>query len=306
VIDHTGVIEGAEPMELDQLTRRLATAEQEIARAHAEIAVIRQHCKRLGRARILAGISVTIAGTAIAGLMSTASTAAQGGAQKLTVKAPFTVVDSQNKPLLVVDDGGRRGLSVIGTDGNAFSGLFDEQTVVRAPFLVLDTASKPIATVQNSTTSQIKDAKGEKKEVTTNRGLHVFNDNGDAVGRVAVLDGSGYVGARQTGQGTGTGGVQALLTATKDGTAIWLVNNAKHTSVGIESNADGLRFMDDDGTVRAQVTASKIWLGNKEGDGVVEAGALPDGRGVVRTGPRNGGPLGMGTLNLPWAITGHK
>jgi hypothetical protein len=291
-------------MDLEHLTRRLMTAEQEIARAHAEIAVVRQQCARLGRTRVLASISVAVA--AIAGLLSAGSIEAQGGAQKLTVKAPFTVVDSRNNPLLVVDDGGRRGLSVIGSDGSTFSGLFDEQTLVRAPFLVLDTANKPIATVQNSTTSQIKDAKGETKDVTSNRGLHVFNDKGDAVARLAVLDGSGYVSARQSGQGTGTGGVQAILNATKDGTALWLVNNAKEKSVGLESNEDGLRFLASDGTVRAQVTTSKIWLGNKGGDGVVEAGTLPDGRGVVRTGPRNGGPLGMGTLNLPWAITGHK
>jgi hypothetical protein len=293
-------------MDLEQLTQRLLTAEREIVRAHLEIDAVRERCKVLGRRRILASVGVAVAGMTIAGLMSSGSLAAQGGAQTLTVKAPFTVVDSANKPLLVVADGGRRGLSVIGTDGNTFSGIFDDQTVVRAPLLVLDTAGQPIAAVQNSTTSQIKDAKGEKKEIAVNRGIHVFNDKGDAVARVAVLDGSGYLSARQSGQGKVTGGVQALLSATKDGTALWLVNNAKQKSVGIESNADGLQFFDDAGAVRAQITVSKIWLGNKAGDGVVEAGTLPDGRGVVRAGPRDGGPLGMGTLNLPWAITGHK
>jgi hypothetical protein len=190
VIGQKHLNEGAEPMDLERLTRRLLTAELEIARAHAEIAVVRQQCQRLKRARILAGISVTVAATAIAGLLSTASTAAQGGGQKLTVKAPFTVVDSQNKPILVVDEG-RRGLSVLGTDGNTFSGLFDEQTVLRAPLVVLDTANHPIVAVQNSSTSQVKDEKGEKKDVTANRGLHVFNDNGDAVARVAAEHGHG-------------------------------------------------------------------------------------------------------------------
>ena len=296
---------GSEAMDLEQLTRRLMTAEQEIARAHAEIAVVRRQCTRLGRTRVLASVGVAIAGVGIAGLLSTASTAAQGSAQRLTVKAPFTVVDAGNKPLLVVEDGGRRGLSVIGTDGSAFSSLFDEQTVMRAPLVMLDTAGKPIVTVHNSATSQIKDAKGETKEVTSNRGLDVFNEKGDVVARVAVRDGSGYVSARQGGQGTAPGGVQALLNADADGTGLYLMGNDKQRTA-LQSTADGLRFFDEAGTPRAQMTRSNVWLGNKAGDGVVEAGTLPDGRGVVRTGPRNGGPLGMGTLNLPWAITGHK
>lgn len=68
----------------------------------------------------------------------------------------------------------------------------------------------------------------------------------------------------------------------------------------------GLDFFDDAGVTRAELNRTRLWLGDKAGEGMVEAGVLPDGRGVVRAGPRMGGPLGPGTLNLPFAIMGHK
>lgn len=292
-------------MDLEQLTRRLVMAEQEIAQTHAEIAVVRQQCKRLGRTRTLVSVALLVGGVGMAGIISSATTQAQGGLQRLTVRAPFTVVDSANKPIMSVGEG-HRGITLVRSDGQSFVGLYDEASILRAPLHVTDNAQKAIMTVQDSTTTQQKDATGKEKEVTSNRGIHVFNGKGDAVARVAVSEDSGYVSARQAGQGTGNGGIQAALAATKDLTAVWLVNNAKKRSVALESDADGLQFFDDANTVRAQITTSKLWLGNKGGEGVVEAGTLPDGRGVVRTGPRNGGPLGPGTLNIPFAIMGHK
>jgi hypothetical protein len=291
-------------MDIERLTRRLQLSEQEIARAHVEIEVIRRQCRRHGRVRALASAATVAGAFAAASLLSSATTEAQAVGH--TVKAPFTVVDAANKPILSVIAAGHRGAYLSRSDGHPYIQLWDEYASITGPLAVTDNAEKPILVVQDSTTTTVKDATGADKPVTTSRGLHLFNGKGDAIARVAERDGDGYVSVRQGGQGSGLGGVQGVLTADKSGSYLGLVGQGKKLNVKLSTAEGGLELFSDSGATRAELNRAHLWLGNEGGDGIVEAGTLPDGRGVVRAGPRMGGALGPGTLNLPFAIMGHK
>jgi hypothetical protein len=288
------------------LVRRLADAEREIARAHADIKVLRQQRASRGQLRAIASTAVIAAAAVAASVSWSTATQAQAAARPLTVKAPFTVVDAANKPILSVIASNRRGMYLTRSDGAAIVQLWEEYASLRGPFAVTDNADKPMITVQDSTATSVKDASGAEKPLNINRGLQLFNDKGDAVARMAVKDQDGYVAVRQGGQGPGLGGVQAVLTADKTGTYLALAGVGKKINVKLGSQDEGLEFFSDAGKTRAELNRSHLWLGDEGGEGMVEAGTLPDGRGVVRAGPRMGGPLGPGTLNLPFAIMGHK
>jgi len=181
----------------------------------------------------------------------------------------------------------------------------DQPMTVRAPFTVVDAANRPIFSVVQESTITGKDAKGADKQVTSNRGLNVYNAQGDTVARVAVLDGDGYVSARQGGLGDLVGGVQAVLYADKDGSHIGLNGTSKKRNVELSSGDQGLTFFNDAGMALTQVSRTKFWMGDEAGNGMVEAGVV-DKRGVVRVGPRFGGPLGPGQLGFPYQIVGRK
>ncbi len=292
--------------ELEQLMQRLSMAEQEITRAHAEIKALREQRTRREQVRAIASGAVVVAAAVTVTAFWSPTTLAQGAARPLTVKAPFTVVDAGNKPILSVIAGGHRGVYLSRSDGQPIVQFWDEYANIRGPLVVTDNAEKAIMAIQDSTTTTVKDATGGEKPVTTSRGLHLFNGKGDAIARVAERDGDGYVSVRQGGQGAGLGGVQGVLTADKNGTYLALAGQGKKINVKLSSAEGGLEFFNDSGATRAELNRAHLWLGSEGGDGIVEAGALPDGRGVVRAGPRMGGPLGPGTLALPFAIMGHK
>lgn len=224
-------------MDIERLTRRLQLAEQEIARAHVEIDVIRRQCRRHGRTRALASAAAAAGAFAAASLISSATTQAQAVGH--TVKAPFTVVDAANKPILSVIDGGHRGMYLARSDGATTLQLWDEYASIRGPLAVTNNADKAMITVQDSTTTMVKDAKGADKPQVTNRGLHLFNGKGDAVARMAVKDEDGYVAVRQRGQGAGTGGVQAVLTADKEGTYLALAGAGKKSTSCLGPRREG-------------------------------------------------------------------
>jgi hypothetical protein len=243
--------------DLEQLTRRLSLAEQEITRTRAEVGVLREHCQRLGRARAIAsGFSLVAVAATVAALWS-ATTQAQGPAPPLTVRAPFNVVDAANNAIM---------------------------------------------TVQDSTTATSKDAKGEeKKGTTTNRGVHVKNGWGESVARLAILDDYGYVAVRQKG---GQGGVQGSLLANKEGIHLALRSKDGTLAAVLSGEPEGLQFFNASGTAVSELNKTHFLISNDGGQGVVEAGMLTDGRGVVRAGPRFGGP--PGGLNLPNFLVGKK
>ena len=222
----------------------------------------------------------------------------------MTVKAPFQVVDAANKPILVV--GAQGGVAVLRSDGAPIAILREEGVNLRAPFVVIDNASKPLIGAYDDTVSKVKDAKGVEQTLTTNRGIHVFNGKGDAVVRMAMVDGNGYVSARKGGQGVGLGGVQGALYSDKDGAHILLADTAGKPVVRLSSDARGLTFSNAAETVLTEVNRTHFWMGNAAGAGIIEAGELPDGRGRVTVGPRFGGPQGGGQLGFPYMILGRK
>jgi hypothetical protein len=329
-------------MDLEQLTRRLVMAEQEITRAHAEIDVIRRKCQRLGRMRALASVALLVAGVGLAGVMSSATTQAQGPARPMTVRAPFVVVDGAGKKVAEITDGALRGLVISnagqqpiltagvdaqggllivrdktasygvgiqfqdgepeivarGSDNKRFLELARAGANIRGPFNVTDNAEKVIVTVQDATASV---AKGNGTAVTMPRGLHVLNAKAQVVARVAAdKDGRGYVLVKDASEK----GASAIMLVDKNGSGV-AMSNANGKVVTDVSSKDGLVLFNDAGDTLTELNKTHLWLG-ADGVGLIEAGVLPDGRGVVRAGPRTGGPLGMGTLSLPYAIVGHK
>lgn len=288
--------------EREQLTRRLLLAEHELTKVCTEVGALRRQCRRNGA--IASGVGL-VAVFATINAWSSATAGAQGSGP-LTVKAPFLVVDTSNKPIFSVTDDTHRGVEIKQKDSRAFVQLWDEGASIRGPLAVTDSAEKAIVIVQDLTVTQAKDVKGVGQAVTSNRGLHVFNAKGDTVARLAVAGADGYVSARQGGQGSGLGGVQGALYVDKTGVHLGLTGTGNTQTVRLSGDAAGLQFFNVSGAALAELNRTHLWLGDAAGNGVVEAGILPDGRGVVRTGPRSGGPLGPGTLSLPFAIVGHK
>src|SRR4051812_7301730 len=77
--------------EIEELSRRLCAAEREIARA-----------RRRSAATNFAGLAV--AAFVVLGMVWSAPLQAGDGPQPLTVRAPFVVVDGNNKPIMIVRD----------------------------------------------------------------------------------------------------------------------------------------------------------------------------------------------------------
>jgi hypothetical protein len=182
----------------------------------------------------------------------------------------------------------------------------DMSATVRAPFVVLDSANRPILTVHDGTSVKIKGGDGKEYDnPSSNRGLTVSNEQGDAVARVAVDKGHGYVMARRAGSGKGLGGPSANLAGDDDGGHITIMGTDKK-SVRLSSDAGGLSFEGDAGTIFTALNRTHLWIGNAAGQGLVEAGETKDGRGRVTVGPRFGGPQGGGAITFPYMILGRK
>jgi hypothetical protein len=290
--------------ELQQLARRLSIAEHEIALAHAEIKALREQRTRRGQVGAIASGVVVVAAAVTASALWSTTTQAQTAARPLTVKAPFTVVDAGNKPILSVIADGHRGVYLSRSDGVPIVQFLDEYASIRGPLAVTDNADKPIVTVQDSTVTNVKDATGAEKPVTTNRGLGVLDAKGETVARVAVVDDvGGYVMVQDGPQKIG----RAVMLMTKEGSQISMAGSTGKVTTDVSSKT-GVTLYNVAGATVAEFggggVAGRMWLGNEGGKGVVEAGLLPDGLGVVRVGPRLGGPLGG--LVLPFAIVGRR
>lgn len=181
----------------------------------------------------------------------------------------------------------------------------DVPATVRAPFVVVDSAGKAILTVHDGTSVKITGADGKENNVaTSNRGLTVSNEQGDDVARVAVDKGHGYVLARPAGS-KGLGGPGANLAGDDEGAHLTILGSDKK-SVRLSSDAGGLTFEGDGGTILTALNRTHLWIGNAAGQGLVEAGETKDGRGRVTVGPRFGGPQGGGAITFPYMILGRK
>jgi hypothetical protein len=276
---------------LTELEHRLALAEHEVRTTRAQVRELQQHAQR----RVVRGRRDGWLGLVALVLVFSVAQALQTDAQwsGQTVKAPFTVLDAANRTIFSVTDGVHRGVEIRRTDGKAFVQLWDEGASIRGPLAVTDNAEKAIAIVQDSSVTTVKDVKGVEQAVTSSRGLHILNAKGDTAVRAAVIaTGDGYVSARKAGQGTGLGGIQAVVYSDQGGSHIKLSGMGGKFNAQLSTDEHGLMFVDDAGVALAEINRTHFWLGDGAGNSMVEAGMLPDKRGVVRVGPRAGGPQG--------------
>jgi hypothetical protein len=103
--------------DMRSLDERVAVLESALVGATEELARVSAGYRRLRRANQLGGIAfaatltMVLLGAAHGGLHS-----GMQGPQALTVRAPFTVVDDAGRPVVTVEDGEERGLSVFTGD----------------------------------------------------------------------------------------------------------------------------------------------------------------------------------------------
>jgi len=230
---------------------------------------------------------------------------------------------------LSVTRGHHDGTGVFITAGSIGEGM---QVVDKSKQIIFDVdsdqatigASKGL-TVLSSLSVRDKTMTGVKVSALGMRGVTVYNGQGNVASQVTVDGRGGWIGVRdgKTKMGKASyiaddkgGGVfvageegdeVAGLYANKKGTVLALSDNAGKVTGEINSY-DGLQFYNASGQLVAKINATgsgssgEIWLGNASGQGIVEAGMLGDGRGVVRAGPLMGGP--PGGLGLPTTIMG--
>ena len=138
------------------------------------------------------------------------------------------------------------------------------------------------------------------------RGLFIYNDKGEVSARSAVdKNGNGFFAA------TGTDGSEGLLALKAQGTGAELILTGPHKAIGAEltaADAAGLYLYSPSGVPFAELNSNphggRFWLGDTGGVGMIEAGVSDGGRGLLRAGPRYGGPIEMS--GLPFAILGKK
>ena len=138
------------------------------------------------------------------------------------------------------------------------------------------------------------------------RGLFIYNDKAEVSVRSLVdKNGNGYFAA------IGTDGSEGLLGVKTQGTGAELILTGPHKAIGAEltaADAAGLYLYSPSGVPFAELNSNphggRFWLGDTGGVGMIEAGVSDGGRGLVRAGPRYGGPIEMS--GLPFAILGKK
>jgi hypothetical protein len=248
-----------------------------------------------------------------------------------TFKAPFTVVDADNKPILVVwENSSARGVSIrnkagapaatmqsregrfggtgslatydgasgvgAGPGNNLFQTGFSEAKVA---FLVVGDANDNWVKINGASLGMSR-AGVDSVELFTQDGGGGLKLHGKS-GKPVV-----YLGSSRSGQTSelemmsdGNEYLGLHLGTTPAGAgAMHVFNDGDLRSV---VNAPlGFRALNSAGQVLAEIGsvqsggAGRLWLGNAAGAGVVEAGMLPDGNGTVRAGPVIGGlPSGI-------------
>jgi hypothetical protein len=87
---------------LTELEHRLAIAECEVEKTRAQVRALQEHAHRQSR-RWRDGVFGLLGLVSVFAVTRALDTQAQGKPQPLTVRAPFIVVDDQNKPIIKVD-----------------------------------------------------------------------------------------------------------------------------------------------------------------------------------------------------------
>jgi hypothetical protein len=157
-------------------------------------------------------------------------------------------------------------------------------SIIRAPFEVQDDKGKPILRVV--------------ERGIASRGLYVFNEQGNVAAQVAVLSdgGGGRVFAYPGTQALGAITVPAYAAMVYTNTGPTLEMHGASGKPLARIDADGFAAFNKSGVgvaamgARPASGAGYLTLGEPGGSAIVEAGVLPDGRGVVRAYPLGGKP----------------
>jgi hypothetical protein len=156
-------------------------------------------------------------------------------------------------------------------------------SIIRAPFEVQDDKGHPIMRVVD--------------RGVASRGLYIFNEQGHVAAQVAVLkDGGGRVFVYPGTQVLGgiTTPAYAAIAYPNTGPEMWMKRADGNPVASI--TAEGFVAYNKNGIGVAALGAKPasgaghLTLGEPGGNAIVEAGVLPDGRGVVRAYPLGGKP----------------
>ena len=236
------------PLDLTDIARRLAAAEHELKAARSEIRAAAErarHHRYGGVLGNLTGLAMLVVAFALG---RSITTEAQGGQQALTVKAPFTVVDSAGLPIIRVTDKGPRGIQTFNPQGKPDSD--GSLKTVKAPFAVVDAGGSVIFKVEQT-------AGGSQGAYTYNRQGHV------AAQISASPGGSGVVAARDGTAGDSGFGRGAGLLFDEEGNGMLqvkgndnkLILDVKRDATTIKGDA---RFVGQDEHPTATISASGI------------------------------------------------
>ena len=205
-----------------------------------------------------------------------------GGADVATLRKQVDILDADTRELQTrIAAVERRRMEYGGqpTVGRGPGGT----SIIRAPFEVQDDKGKPIMRVI--------------ERGAASRGLYIFNEQGNVAAQVAVLkDGGGrvfvYPGNAQLGAAT----VRAYAAFAYPSTGPLLEMMSPDGKELARVSAEGFVAYNQNGTGVASMGAKPgsgngfLMLGEPGGNAIVEAGVLPDGRGVVRAYPLGGKP----------------
>lgn len=244
--------------------------------------------------------------------------------QVLSLRAPFTVKDASGQVIFKVDAvSGSLPRAVIGNPtgarveigiaegGAAVVGLYDSSGKILSA-LVGDPRGSYLRVKDNEQSTSLgktekdgvglflrKDEKqfGELSVGKTGYGItRVFGADGKVVGGLfASAEGGGLA---LTGPGGGKSAVSLGVTPSGGKVRVFpAAGGSALAELVAESNLGALNVYSSDGTSAATVTSmaskgGKIELTNANGQIVVQAGPQSSGRGMVTTGPFEGGPAG--------------
>ncbi len=259
--------------------------------------------------------------------------------ESLSLRAPFTVKDASGRVIFKVDNasgnmprvvvGNPTGSRVeigLGVGGASVVGLFDDSNKLLSS-LVGNPNGSYLRLRDNEQSAGLGKVEGDgfglflrkddKKfgEISAGKTGHgivkVFGSDGKAVGGMyASAEGGGI---SLTGPGGGTSAVSLDVEPSGGKVRVFPVKGGKARAELIAEGATGaVNIFDSEGStavIIASVTskAGKMEISNGRGDIVVQAGAQESGRGMVTTGPFEGGLAGTlgGGLTTASTIVGQ-
>jgi hypothetical protein len=232
-------------------------------------------------------------------------------------------VAAGNMPRAVVGNpaGGRVELG-IGAGGASVVGLYDDSNKVLSA-LVADPKGSYLRVKDNDQFASLGKMEGEGPGLFMRKAdkpfaelsadskgfgiVRVFGTDGKAVG--GLFAGAEGGGLALTAPGGGKSAVSVSVTPTGGKVRVFAAAGGKTRAELIADDATGaVNIFDSDGATAVNVAsveskAGKIEISNGRGDIVVQAGAQKNGRGMVTTGPFEGGLAGTLGAGLTPAST---